>query len=129
MAAAQFYGIKYPFGNTDGSNTFFDLNKDEEESVKSRIFHIIFTPKGQRLRQPEFGTDLIKYIFDPNDDTTLDELKREIRDSIAKYISNVEFNDISVYEGQYNENEKIVSIDYSVIKGNIKTQNNIMVSI
>lgn len=129
MGATQYYGIKYPFSDTDGSMTFFDLNKAEDDGVKSRIYHIIFTPKGQRLRQPEFGTNLIKYIFEPNDSITLDSIKEEIRASIKKYIANVEFKDISVYSNNDNENERIVSVDYVVKKGNVSIQNNMMISI
>ena len=103
------------------------MDNNEEEGVKSRIFHIVFTPKGQRLRQPEFGTNLIKYIFDPNDSTTLDAIKEEIQTPIKKYISNVEFNDVSVYED--GDNGKIVSLDYTVKRGNVGIKNNIMVSI
>ena len=58
----QFYGIKYPFSEESDRLTFFDLNENKNESVRSMLLHILFTPKGQRLRQPNFGTNLIKYI-------------------------------------------------------------------
>ena len=61
--AKQFYGITYPFSDDSDLNTLFDMNETRLESIKSMVLHIIFTSKGQRIRQPEFGTDLIKYIF------------------------------------------------------------------
>ena len=34
--------------------TLFDLNKTRAEMIKSQIMHLIFTPKGQRIRKPDF---------------------------------------------------------------------------
>jgi phage baseplate assembly protein W len=63
MARQQLFGIKYPFTHDDYQNFFVDANINEKDKVRSQIMHVIFTPKGQRIRMPEFGTDLIKYIF------------------------------------------------------------------
>ena len=64
MALTQKFGIKYPFTLENDDELYMDLNMTREESLKSRLLHVIFTPKGQRLRNPDFGTDLIKYIFE-----------------------------------------------------------------
>ena len=71
MAKQQFYGVKYPFVAEDVENYFIDVNKTLKDKVRSILMHIIFTPKGQKLRAPEFGTDLIRYIFEPNDNIIL----------------------------------------------------------
>ena len=83
MARHQKYGIKYPFTSNNEDNIFLDVNDTETDSVKSKVLHVIFTPKGQKIRDPEFGTDLIKYIFSPNDDYSISEIKTEIRISMC----------------------------------------------
>lgn len=119
MALAQKYNIVYPFSSKNTDNLFLDINQTYEDGIKSQILHIIFTPKGQKLRDPEFGTDLIKYIFNPSDDNTYSVLKNEIIAQISKYISNVEFGDINVYSDESgDDNSKIVSISYKIHKGN-----------
>ena len=59
----QFFNIKFPFVCENEDALFIDLNNDINEKVNSEIAHVILTPKGMRLRMPEFGTDLIKYIL------------------------------------------------------------------
>ena len=79
MAKKQFFGIKYPFQNETEGECFMDLNASFKEKVKSEILHVIFTPKGQRYRNPDFGTDLIKYLFEPNDEEVWSKIKSEIK--------------------------------------------------
>ena len=64
----QYYGIKFPFTDRNMEGFFVDLNSTIQDKVASEIAHVILTPKGTRLRRPEFGTDLLKYVFEPNDD-------------------------------------------------------------
>ena len=52
MAKQQFYGVKYPFVAEDVENYFIDVNKTLKDKVRSILMHVIFTPKGQKLRDP-----------------------------------------------------------------------------
>ena len=117
MALTQRYGIKYPFTLENDDELYMDLNTTKEESLKSRLLHVIFTPKGQRLRNPDFGTDLIKYIHEPADETTFDRLRNDITQQVYKYVPDVVFKDISIYTDEKSENGKIVIIHYSIKNG------------
>ena len=121
------FGIKYPFQNESENNYFLDLNESYEDKMKSELLHIIFTPKGQRYRKPDFGTDIIKFIFEPNDGETWNGLKDEIKTQVSKYLPNVVFKDISILQDKENENGVYAEIEYTVIKGNYEIDNNIQV--
>ena len=110
----QFYGIKYPFSEESDRLTFLDLNETKEEGIRSMLLHIIFTPKGQRLRRPEFGTNLIKYIFEPNDNETWSSIKEEIRKQVSFYLPEVSFEDINIVQNTEEPNNVYVEVDYSV---------------
>lgn len=126
----QFYGIKYPFSEESDRLTFFDLNETEDEGVKSMLLHIIFTPKGQRLRKPEFGTDLMKFIFDPNDEENWDSVKEEIRRQVSLYLPQVIFNDINIIrEESEDANGLLVEVDYSFASNGVNKQNKVLVKI
>ena len=127
MAQKQFFGIKYPFQNESENNYFLDLNESFEEKMRSELLHIIFTPKGQRYRMPDFGTDLIKYIFEPNDSETWANMVNEIRVQVSKYLPKVKFNDIEIYMDEENENRVYAEVKYSVTKGSYETENKIQV--
>lgn len=114
----QYYGIKYPFSDENNDEIYLDLDETYEDMIKSKILHVLFTPKGQRLRNPDFGTDLIKFIFNPSDEITLDSLKKQIKIDINKYVPNVNFTDISIYEDENNDNSRMVIVHYTITKGN-----------
>ena len=117
MAKQQFYGVKYPFVAEDVENYFIDVNKTLKDKVRSLIMHIIFTPKGQKLRDPEFGTDLIRYIFESNDNISWEGIKTEISESVNKYVNGVVINNISVVQNDSEAAEIYVRLDYSVTDG------------
>ena len=117
MALTQRYGIKYPFTLENDDELYMDLNDTKEESLKSRLLHVIFTPKGQRLRNPDFGTDLIKYIHEPADETTFERLRNDITTQVYKYVPDVVFKDISIYNDDNSENGKIVIVHYTIKRG------------
>lgn len=129
--AKQFYGITYPFSDDSDLNTLFDMNETRLESIKSMVLHIIFTSKGQRIRQPEFGTDLIKYIFDPNGGITLGNVKDEIRRQISFYLPEVSFNNIKINNGREigEDNTIFVEVDYSVKSNGSVSNHNVTVKI
>lgn len=118
MAITQKYGIKYPFTSENDNGTYIDLNNTYADGIKSQVLHIIFTPKGQKLRDPDFGTNLVNYIFSPMDSTTFADLKGEISEQISKYVPDVEFRDISIYNNEDNDNSVVVMVEYGVKKGN-----------
>ena len=117
MSLTQKYGIRYPFTLENDEELYMDLNMTKEESLKSRLLHVIFTPKGQRLRNPDFGTDLIRYIHEPADETTFERLRNDITEQVYKYVPDVTFKDISIYDDDKSENGKIVIIHYTIQKG------------
>ena len=62
MPKTQNYGIHFPFTCESHEKTFVDLDADSQRAMQSDIMHVIFTPKNQRIRNPEFGSDLIKLM-------------------------------------------------------------------
>lgn len=118
MAVTQHYGIKYPFTLNNNDGHYTDLNGSRMEDVQSQVLHVMFTPKGQRLRNPDFGTGLIGFIFSPKDGDTLSAIKNEITGQVRKYVPSVEFRDINIYTSEESDNEVIVIAEYGVRKGN-----------
>lgn len=127
MAKTQYYGLRYPFTSKDNTGYFVDLDIDSQNGIKSEIMHIIFTPKGQRLRDPEFGTDLIKFIFNPNDNESWGDIKEDIRSAISRSIPNVTLKDIEIIQdGLGGVNTKI---QYTVDKGAYVSEDTIITKI
>jgi hypothetical protein len=98
----------------------------EKDKIRSQIMHVVFTPKGQRIRNPEFGTDLIKYIFSPNDSQTWESIKNEIVSSVQRYVPGCVINNIRVVQSEDERAEIFVRMDYSVKLGNKITNDSII---
>lgn len=118
MARIQKYGIKYPFENKNTDNIYVDLNENAKDDLKSQVLHVLFTPKGQRLRDPNFGTELTKYLFDQKDGVTDDAIIKSISRDLKAYIPSVNLEKISIKQDETNEHSRILIIHYSVSVGN-----------
>ena len=113
---SKFYGIKYPFTSQDEENFYLDVNKDLKDKVRSLLMHVVFTPKGQKLRDPEFGTNLIRFIFQPLDGETIDGIKSEVKDVVSRYVKDVVVNDLQILTDD-TQRGVFVRLDYTVQQG------------
>ena len=117
MSKVQYYGIKYPFTAQGDENFLLDVNYDLKSKIRSILMHVIFTPKGQKLRDPEFGTNLVKYIFEQGDGFTFESVKDEVSGVVSRYIDGITINDISIMESNEDFHKIYVRLDYTVTSG------------
>lgn len=110
----QHYGLKFPFTAQKVDKNFLDLNDGALSYVESQITHLLFTVKGSKLRDPEFGCNLLSYIFEPDDDTTWDGVKTECKNAISKYVNGCSLNTMEIVETNDNLKEKYLKINFSV---------------
>ena len=100
MAKEQKYGIKFPINVVSEDRTLFDLNYSRADQVKSEIMHLIFTPVGQRLRKPTFGTRLIQFIFNPNDNDTWGDIVSDIKETVKMWVPDCSVKNVEVVESE-----------------------------
>jgi phage baseplate assembly protein W len=105
------------------------MNEDVDDSIRSKLLHIILTPKGQRLRKPNFGTNLIKYIFDQNDNETWSSIKEEIRKQVSLFLPEVIFDNINIVKNVEDEHSIYVEIDYSFNDNGVTKKNKTLVKL
>lgn len=122
----QYYGIKYPFTVNNEDGLFIDLNDNIRDKVGSEIAHVLLTPKKSRIMMPEFGTDLLKFIFEENIERNWDDIEDEIKDSVAKYVPNASIESIRAFRDENDDNTVYIDVTYNVKKG-ISSENNRMV--
>jgi phage baseplate assembly protein W len=113
MADIQNYGLKFPFTTNQEDNYFVDVNKNGISYVKSQIMHVLFTLKGSKIRDPEFGTNLLHYIYDSSDETTWAALQDECRTAISKYVNGCNLQEIVIMQSEDNVHEIYVKITFT----------------
>ncbi len=109
----KFINIRFPFQNSPQGD-FLALNDQNIDAIKSDLMHLILTAKGQRLYNPDFGTNLVKFIFEPEDGFTLSKIKEEITTAVRKYLPKLEINEINVQQSPDSEFAAVITINYTV---------------
>jgi phage baseplate assembly protein W len=103
------YGIDFPFRDSQIGD-FVKMTESPEREVRANLIHLLLTKKGSRYFLPDFGSRLYEYIFDLNDSVTYAHIEDEIRDSVRKYIPNLEINAIKITNAELDpEQQSIVS--------------------
>lgn len=123
------YGIKFPFTIRNNDNVFLDLNNNLHEKVASEIAHVILTPKKTRLRMPDFGTDLIRYIFSPSDDLSWGDIESEIRGAVNKYVPEGVLEKVEVFQSEDDDNTILLNVNFGVKKGNTIENNRMVIKL
>lgn len=87
-----------------------------EDAVKRALRNILFTNKGERLLDPDFGAGLTRYLFEPLIPSTVQVIKTEIRNAIETYEPRAIINKIDV-TGESQKNALHVSITFTTTSG------------
>ena len=124
----KFINIEFPF--KDGNiGQLLNLNNEDNSAIKSDLMHLLLTRKGERLYMPDFGTDLLKYIFEFNDGTTRSDISKELNETVKKYIPNLIINSVDVTESEDSEHAVVVRIDYTVTEDTFQETDFILLQI
>ncbi len=81
------------------------MTESPEREVRANLIHLLLTRRGTRYYLPDFGTRLYEYIFDQNDVVTFGLIEDEIRESVRKYIPNLNINSINVVSAENDPEE------------------------
>lgn len=73
---------------------------------------------------PDFGSDLRKFIFEPNDSITHDQIKDNLNETIKRYIPNLLINEIS-FRNDDIEELIIVELRYTVTEGTFSSSDTV----
>jgi phage baseplate assembly protein W len=113
MANGVYININYPF--KDSLKGFFlDLTQTDAKAIKADLLHLLLTRKGQRLYNPEFGTRLLEYIYEPYDELTFSEVREEIDTAVKTYLPQVNLDNLTVEPSPLSEYAVLVTIEYTI---------------
>ena len=109
------YNITYPLKDNSVTNQFLGTNVITKESYSSNLILLLLTQIGERYYNPEYGTNLLKYVFEPNDALTSSEVEKEIKDTVSKYIPEVTITSVTFDWGVDDEGNTIPDNQMNVI--------------
>lgn len=97
---ATFTGMSFPFRQ---GTTSFPETATDAELIRQSIMQILLTQKGERVMRPDFGSSVMRYIFENNTALLTQQVRMEVFSSISRWeprvlVQNVEVerNDVEV---------------------------------
>lgn len=89
------YNIRFPLRDDTEKNQYFLMNQVTKDAFSSDLLLLLLTRKGERYYEPNYGTNLLKYIFEPNDNLTEKDVEQEIKETVSLYIPSLKINRIT----------------------------------
>jgi phage baseplate assembly protein W len=95
MSDDRYLGITFPF-QEDLKGKYLKLTNIDKDAVRSNLSNLITTMKGERLYKPDFGTNVMRFLFEPMDDVTYGEIREEIIGAVTKYLKEIEVQNVEI---------------------------------
>lgn len=111
------YNIKFPFTDDETTNWFISENQVTKDAYASNLLLLLVTQKGERYYASDYGTNLLKYIFEPNDNITASDVEEDIRNTVALYIPEVNITSVTF---KWLEDDQGVPISETQLNVNVK---------
>jgi hypothetical protein len=92
-AALYGRGIAFPLRLTPEGRLAWS---EGEANVRESIRLLLLTAQGERLRRPDYGAGLERFLFEPNTTTTWRAIEEVIRRQLAKWEPRVQVESVQV---------------------------------
>lgn len=86
----------------------------DQAAIKQAIVSLLLTDPGERLFQPELGSGLRSFLFEPLDSATAALINASVRDTLERYEPRIDIIDISTTPNS-DENGYEVSLSFEVV--------------
>ena len=88
--------VNFPFKDDEVNGKFLKMNTTTVDDIRSSLYFFISTRKGERWYDPNFGTRLYEFLFEPFDGLTFNAIESDIRDAIQTFMPNLLVNSLSI---------------------------------
>ena len=85
----------------------------DASAIKQAIVNLLLTNKGERLMNPNYGSDIRRYLFEPLDYGTANQIKGNIRDTIERFEPRITVVRLKA-SPNYDDNGFDITMTYSV---------------
>jgi len=89
------------------------VSKDAS-AIKQAIVNLLLTNKGERPFNPDYGSNIRSYLFEPLDYGTAAQIELSITSTIAKFEPRINVRSIDIYPN-YDNNSFDVDMTYEIV--------------
>ena len=94
----------------------------DASAIKQAIISLLLTNKGERLFQPEYGSDIRSQLFEPLDYATAASIKSSIFNTIQTFEPRIAITSLDCFP-DFNDNGFNVEMSYNVVGSDIIPSN------
>ena len=102
------YNINYPLKDDNITKGLLSMNRVTKDSYSSNLILLLLTQKGERYYESDYGTNLLKYVFEPNEEITSSQVEEEIKNVVSLYIPEVKVTSVT-FNWLFDDNGKPIS--------------------
>jgi phage baseplate assembly protein W len=108
-------GISLPFNAPSAFRSTYDF----KEQLKYNVINLLLTNKGERILNPNFGTDIRKQLFNQIEEDTYNALIDDIRSTIELFIPQITIEKLEAVPS-YDQNTITINLTYRINISNEK---------
>jgi uncharacterized protein len=75
--------IDFPYGFEGAGRT---ATTDEADHVRDLIEQLLFTAPGERVNRPDFGSGLLRLVFEPNSDALTAATRLDVQGALQRWL-------------------------------------------
>jgi hypothetical protein len=127
MAEQIFLGVGWRFPVqvvTDGDGKERIAVSKYVQSVEESIRIILGTARGERVMRPDFGANLNRLIFSPNNTSTAGLAIFYVQEALTKWEPRIELLDVDAEQDGNDANTLLITVDYRIVSTN--TEHNLV---
>lgn len=109
------YGLGFPIGSRL-TGAYFQ-KRSGLDLVKGNIRQLLLTERGERVMLPNYGCNLRRFLFQPLDEITFQDIKTEILTSLSKYSKGTKVLRLRVFPSDDNRINISLTIQIKEIEG------------
>ena len=110
-------------------NTAFNQSFTTKEQVESNLKNLLFTKKGERIMQPEFGCGLQELLFQPNDSDLEEQIEDTINEAVSFWLPYIRINTIDIQSDPAQRDVNRINVKVTYTYGDDITLNQITFTI
>jgi phage baseplate assembly protein W len=104
-------GVSLPFNGPSGP---FNKTYSTKDQIKSNLINLLLTDKGERVFNPEFGTDLRRVLFEGITEDIVPTIQNLITTNVNIFIPEVQITNITVNTDNKENNSISVTVTYQL---------------
>jgi len=98
-----------------GNNLDFKLTKTSLEQAQHNLRNLLLTNKGERIAQPEFGSNLRSICFEPDNEDLPTKIEDEVKKTTETWLPYIQIRNVETLTTEIDTNKIIVKVTYSTV--------------